>query len=76
LQPLPKKAGVPSIRFHDLRHIAAALLLLADIHVKIVREMLGHSTIAITLDTYSHVPPSMGRDAANTMNRLLTTAAS
>jgi integrase len=75
-KPLLKKAGVPSIRFHDMRHTAATLLLLANIHVKIVSEMLGHSTIAITLDTYSHVLPSMGRDAANTMNSLLTTAAS
>ena len=50
-------AGLPSVRFHDLRHTAATLLLQADTHPKIVSEMLGHSTITLTLDTYSHVIP-------------------
>jgi integrase len=75
-KPLLENAELPAIRFHDLRHTAATLLLLANVHVKIVSEMLGHATIAVTLDTYSHVLPGMGKDAANTMNKLLTVAAS
>jgi integrase len=69
--PLLKRLGLPIIRFHDLRHTAATLLLGQGIHPKIVSEMLGHSTIAITLDLYSHITPTMQRDAARTMNELL-----
>jgi integrase len=69
--PLLKRLGLPLIRFHDLRHTAATLLLGQGIHPKIVSEMLGHSTIAITLDLYSHVTPTMQRDAARAMNDLL-----
>jgi len=58
--PLLKKAGIPHIRFHDLRHTYATLLLLKGVHPKFVQELLGHATIAITLDTYSHVLPGMG----------------
>jgi len=56
---------LPRIRLHDLRHTWATLALQAGIHPKVVSERLGHSTIAITLDTYSHVTPSMQRDAAD-----------
>jgi integrase len=56
--------GVPVIRFHDLRHTCATLLLQAEVHPKVVQEMLGHSSIAITLDIYSHVVPSMQEEAA------------
>ncbi|MEO8898462.1 MAG: site-specific integrase [Candidatus Dormibacter sp.] len=69
--PLLERLGLPVIRFHDLRHTAATLLLGQGIHPKIVSEMLGHSTIAITLDLYSHVTPTMQRDAARAMNKLL-----
>jgi integrase len=62
---------LPPLRFHDLRHTAATLLLLQGIHPKIVAEMLGHSTISITLDTYSHVLPDMQRDASAALDRLL-----
>ncbi|MCJ7671846.1 MAG: tyrosine-type recombinase/integrase [Acidimicrobiia bacterium] len=55
---------VPVIRFHDLRHTCATLLLQAEVHPKVVQEMLGHSSIAITLDIYSHVVPSMQEEAA------------
>ncbi len=55
LHPLLRGAGLPIIRFHDLRHTAATLMLSRGIHPKIVSEMLGHSTIGITLDLYSHV---------------------
>jgi integrase len=53
------RAGLPRIRFHDLRHSAATLLLGLGIHPKIVSEMLGHSQIGIILDLYSHVTATM-----------------
>ena len=65
------KAGLPRIRFHDLRHTAASLMLSRGVHPKIVSEMLGHSTIAITLDLYSHVTPTMQRQAADAMDELM-----
>ena len=58
--PLLKRAGLPHQRFRDLRHTCATLLLSRGVHPKFVQELLGHATIAITLDTYSHVIPSMG----------------
>ncbi len=60
------------IRFHDLRHTHASLLLLAGEHPKVVQERLGHSSIRITLDTYSHLIPSMQRDAARRFEALLS----
>ena len=63
-----KKAGLPDIRFHDLRHSAATLLLSLGVHPKIVQEILGHSVIAMTLDIYSHVLPSMHQDAIDKLN--------
>lgn len=66
-----KKADLPSVRFHDLRHTAATLLLGARVNPKVVSEMLGHSTVAITLDIYSHVLPDMQQDAAAVMERLI-----
>ncbi|GER89008.1 hypothetical protein KDW_31700 [Dictyobacter vulcani] len=75
-KPLLQKAGLPMIRFHDLRHSAATLLLTMDIHPKIVQELLGHSTISMTLDTYSHVLPSLQAQAVTRLNGLFTTAAS
>jgi integrase len=65
---LLKEAGVPYVRPHDARHTAASLLLSKGIHPKIVSEMLGHSTVAITLDTYSHTTKSMHREAAKVMD--------
>ena len=58
------RAGLPRIRLHDARHTAASLLLAAGVHPKVVQERLGHATIATTLDTYSHVVPGLGHDAA------------
>jgi integrase len=66
-----KRSGVPKIRFHDLRHTAATLLLGARVNPKVVSEMLGHSAISITLDIYAHVLPDMQQDAATTMQGLL-----
>ena len=64
---LCKRAGVSDLRFHDLRHTSATMALARGIHPKVVQERLGHSTIGITLDTYSHVLPSMQEDAAERM---------
>jgi integrase len=62
---------LPPIRFHDLRHTCATLLLLADENVKVISERLGHSKIQMTLDTYSHVLPTMQKRAAEKMNLIL-----
>jgi len=70
-QSLVRRAGLPRIRLHDLRHTHATHALRAGIHPKIVSERLGHSTIAITLDTYSHVLPSMQREAAEAIAALV-----
>lgn len=66
------RAGVPRVRFHDLRHTAATLMLSRGVHPKIVSEMLGHATVAITLDVYSHVMPTMQLEAARLMDDLLS----
>ncbi len=58
------------MRFHDLRHSAATLLLAMGVHVKVVQELLGHSNITTTLNTYSHVLPSMQQDAMSKMSDL------
>lgn len=68
--PLLAKANLPRVRFHDLRHTAASLLLDQGIHPKIVSEMLGHSAVGITLDLYSHVTPSMQHQAADALDSL------
>lgn len=68
---LLKRTELPEIRFHDLRHTCATLLLSKNVNPKIVSEMLGHSTIAITLDTYSHVLPNMRDQAAKAMQEAL-----
>jgi integrase len=60
---LLKDAGLPYVRFHDLRHSAATILLSMGVHPKVVQEILGHSQISITMDTYSHVLPSMQEGA-------------
>lgn len=67
---LLEKAELPAIRFHDLRHTHATLLLQQGVHPKIVQERLGHSTIKVTMDTYSHVLPSMQMLAVNELNKL------
>jgi integrase len=68
---LLKRAGLPKIRFHDLRHTCATLLLGRGVHVKFVQELLGHANITITLDTYSHVLPGMGDQTARAMEDAL-----
>lgn len=68
---LLERAAVPRVRFHDLRHTAATLLLGQGVHPKVVSEMLGHTNIGITLDLYSHATPTMQREAAGAFDRLL-----
>ena len=67
-----KAAGLPVIRFHDLRHTSASLMLATGAHPKVVQERLGHSTIAITMDTYSHVMPGLQRESADKLDGVLT----
>ena len=67
-----KKARLPHIRFHDLRHTHATLLLKGGVHPKIVSERLGHANIIITLDTYSHVLPGLQERAAEHFDNLVT----
>ena len=69
--PLLRKANIPHMRFHDLRHTCATLLLGKGTHPKFVQELLGHATVAITLDTYSHVMPGMGDQTARAMQEAL-----
>ena len=70
-----KKAELPELRLHDLRHTAATLMLQQGVHPKIVQERLGHSTISLTLDTYSHVAPAMQQEVAEKMDEILTPVA-
>lgn len=66
-----KNTEMRYIRFHDLRHTCASLLLSADIHPKVVQEQLGHSSIRVTMDKYSHMMPNMQAEAAKVMEDLL-----
>ena len=68
LKAFLKKAGLPGVRFHDLRHSSATLLLSLGVHPKVVQEILGHSQISMTLDIYSHVLPSMHQEAMARLN--------
>jgi len=71
LKMLLKEAGLPDIRFHDLRHSAATLLLSEGVHPKIVQELLGHNNISMTMDVYSHVLPGMQQDAIGRLDSAL-----
>lgn len=72
---LAMRAGLTPLRFHDLRHSHATLLLRAGAHVKLVSQRLGHAGVAITLDTYSHVQPDIQAETANLIDSFLVTAA-
>lgn len=67
-----KNTGMRYIRFHDLRHTCASLLLSAGVHPKVVQEQLGHSSIRVTMDKYSHMMPNMQAEAADALEKLLT----
>jgi integrase len=69
--PLLKRAGLPPITFHDLRHTCASLLFQRNVLHKHVQELLGHASVAITIDTYSHMLPGMGGEAADAMDEAL-----
>ena len=70
-KPLLRAAGLPDIRFHDLRHSAATLLLSQNVHPKVVADLLGHASVAMTLDLYSHAVEGLSRSAATAMDALL-----
>ena len=67
-----READLPRIRFHDLRHTCASLLLAQGVHPRVVMEILGHSQISLTMDTYSHVIPALQREAAGQMDEILS----
>ena len=71
---LARAAGLPQIRLHDLRHTHATLCLQAGVHVKVVSERLGHSSVGITLDTYSHAIPAMEAEAAARVMQIVKSA--
>ena len=75
-KPLLKRSELPDIRWHDLRHTYATLLLARGVHPKYVQTALGHASIQLTLDTYSHWMPSMGRDTAAAIDDALEDGAS
>jgi integrase len=68
---LLRHGALPNVRLHDLRHTAATLLLAGKVNPKVVSEMLGHASVSITLDIYSHVIPDMQQDAAATLEHAL-----
>jgi integrase len=72
LQRVLERVALPRIRFHDLRHTCATLLLGKGVHPKFVQELLGHATISITLDTYSHVIPAMGDQTRKAIEDVLS----
>jgi integrase len=65
------QAALPDIRFHDLRHSAATILLGMGVHPKIVQEMLGHNQISMTMDIYSHVLPTMQKEVVEKLDKYL-----
>jgi integrase len=70
-RPILEKAELPRIRLYDLRHSCATLLLMAEENPKVVSERLGHSSIVLTLDTYSHVLPTMQQQATARLEKML-----
>jgi integrase len=70
-RPLLASLGLPARRFHDIRHTYATLMLAAGVNAKVVSEALGHTTVEMTLNTYSHVLPTMQADAARALEALL-----
>jgi integrase len=68
---IARRVGLQGVRFHDLRHTHATMMLKANVHPKVVMERLGHSQIAVTLDTYSHVVPGMQEKAALAFDAML-----
>ena len=71
---LVRRTGLKGIRPHDARHTHASIMLKQGIHPKVVQERLGHASIAVTSDTYSHVAPGLQRRRLNVLTRLLLTS--
>jgi integrase len=71
LRRLLAKAGLPHIRVHDLRHTVATILLQGGAHPKLVQDLLGHSTVTLTLDTYSHVTPALHLEATRRLDEVM-----
>ena len=71
-RPILTAAGLPQIRLYDLHHSCATLLLVAEENPKVVSERLGHSTVVLTLDTYSHVMPTMQQTATARLEKLIS----
>lgn len=69
--PLLERAGLPRVRFHDLRHTFASFLIHQGLHPKVVSDALGHSSIKLTMDTYSHLLPGMQRQASIAISQIL-----
>ena len=65
------RAGLPPITFHGLRHTCASILFQRNVHLKIVQALFGHASVAVTLDTYSHMLPGMGGEAADALGDAL-----
>ena len=63
--PAAAEAGLSPLRFHDLRHTAAGLMVAANVHPKVIQSRLGHSSISVTLDTYGHLLPSLDEEVAD-----------
>ena len=70
-KPLLREASLPNIRLYDLRHTSATLALTVGVAPKVVSEQLGHASAAFTLDTYSHVLPSVKTDAASKLDGII-----
>ena len=70
-KPLLERAGLPDIRFHDLRRTCATLMLSVGTNPKVVQETLGHANVSVTLDIYSHLLPNMQEEEAQKINELL-----
>ena len=70
LQRLLADAGLPRLRYHDLRHGTASLLVGQGIHPRTIMEILGHSTIKVTMNTYAHVAPALQREAATSLDQV------
>jgi integrase len=71
-EQLVRRSGVRQVRFHDLRHTCASLLLAQGVSPRVVMDVLGHSQLSITMDLYAHVMPSALREAADAMDRALS----
>jgi integrase len=71
VESLVTEGRLPDVRFHDLRHSSATMLLSMGVHPKVVQELLGHSQISMTMDVYSHVLPTMQQEAMNRLSEAL-----